>query len=66
MNYFRFGYGFFNNPNVSFQPNVNLATPSNYQLGPGDGLVVSLWGAAENSYNLVVNKNGEIKIPNNK
>ena len=26
-----FGYGFFNNPNVSFQPNVNLATPSNYQ-----------------------------------
>lgn len=59
-----FGYGFFNNPNVSFQPNVNLATPSNYQLGPGDGLVVSLWGAAENSYNLVVNKNGEIKIPN--
>ena len=59
-----FGYGFFNNPNVSFQPNVNLATPASYQLGPGDGLVVSLWGAAENSYNLVVNKNGEVKIPN--
>lgn len=59
-----FGYDFFNNPNISFQPNVNLATPANYQLGPGDGLVVSLWGAAENSYNLIVNKNGEVKIPN--
>lgn len=59
-----FGYDVFNNPNISFQPNVNLATPANYQLGPGDGLVVSLWGAAENSYNLIVNKNGEVKIPN--
>lgn len=59
-----FGYGFFSNPNISFQPNVNLVTPANYQLGPGDGLVVSLWGAAENSYNLIVNKNGEVKIPN--
>lgn len=59
-----FGYDFFNNPNISFQPNLNLATPSNYQLGPGDGLVVSLWGAAENTYELDVNRNGSVKIPN--
>ncbi|WP_379953132.1 SLBB domain-containing protein [Dokdonia sp. R78006] len=59
-----FGYDFFNNPNISFQPNVNLATPVNYQLGPGDGLVISLWGAAENTYDLVVNRNGSVKIPN--
>lgn len=59
-----FGYDFFNNPNISFQPNLNLATPANYQLGPGDGLVVSLWGAAENTYELDVNRNGSVKIPN--
>lgn len=59
-----FGYDFFNNPNISFQPNLNLATPVNYQLGPGDGLVVSLWGAAENTYDLEVNRNGSVKIPN--
>lgn len=59
-----FGYDFFNNPNISFQPNLNLATPANYQLGPGDGLVISLWGAAENTYELEVNRNGSVKIPN--
>lgn len=59
-----FGYDFFNNPNISFQPNLNLATPVNYQLGPGDGLVVSLWGAAENTFDLEVNRNGSVKIPN--
>lgn len=58
-----FGFDFFNNPNISFQPNLNLATPANYQLGPGDGLVISLWGAAENTYELQVNRNGSVKIP---
>ena len=41
-----FGYDFFNNPNISFTPNLNLATPANYQLGPGDAVVINLWGAA--------------------
>lgn len=59
-----FGYDFFKNPNISFQPNLNLATPENYQLGPGDALVISLWGAAENTYELDVNRNGSVKIPN--
>ena len=59
-----FGYDFFNNPNISFQPNLNLATPANYQLGPGDALVISLWGAAENTYDVEVNRNGLVKLPN--
>jgi len=59
-----FGYNFFNNQNISFQPNLNLATPENYQLGPGDGLVISLWGAAENTYDVEVDRNGAIKLPN--
>jgi protein involved in polysaccharide export with SLBB domain len=57
-----FGYDFFNNSNITFTPNVNLATPANYQLGPGDEMVISIWGAAENSYNMAVDREGAIRI----
>ena len=59
-----FGYDFFNNQNITFTPNLNLATPKNYQLGPGDELAISLWGAAENSYNKTVDREGAIRIEN--
>lgn len=59
-----FGYDFFNNPNISFSPNMNLATPDNYQLGPGDKIVINLWGAAENTYELQVDRQGVLRIPN--
>jgi len=58
-----FGYNFFNNPNISFTPNLNLTTPSNYELGPGDELVINLWGAAENTYDVAVDRTGAIRIP---
>ncbi len=58
-----FGYDFFNNRNISFTPNTNLATPANYQLGPGDELVISIWGAAEQSYNTAIDREGAIRIP---
>ena len=57
-----FGVDFFNNPNISFTPNLNLATPSNYELGPGDKLVINIWGAAENVYNKEVDREGAIRI----
>ena len=57
-----FGYDFFNNTNITFTPNVNLATPTNYQLGPGDDLVINVWGAAENTYNMSVDREGAIRI----
>ena len=57
-----FGYDFFNNPNISFTPNLNLSTPSNYMLGPGDQLIISVWGAAENSYNKEISREGAIRI----
>lgn len=57
-----FGYDFFNNPKISFTPNINLAIPKNYQLGPADEMVIDLWGAAEISYNVQINKQGAIKI----
>jgi NAD(P)-dependent dehydrogenase (short-subunit alcohol dehydrogenase family) len=40
-----FGYDFFTNPNISFTPNINLATPATCQLGPGDELLIDIWGA---------------------
>ncbi len=59
-----FGFDFFNNPSISFTPNINLATPENYQLGPGDELLIDVWGAAENTYKKTVNKQGTIRIEN--
>mgnify|MGYP005989731685 CR=1 FL=1 len=57
-----FGYDFFNNSKVTFTPNVNIAVPKNYQLGPGDELVIDLWGATELTYKSKVNNQGNIKI----
>tara|TARA_B100000809_G_scaffold225176_1_gene235962 strand:- start:17615 stop:20032 length:2418 start_codon:yes stop_codon:yes gene_type:complete len=59
-----FGYDFFNNQNISFEPNSNLATPKNYQLGPGDEILIDIWGAAENSYRKQVDRKGAILIEN--
>jgi protein involved in polysaccharide export with SLBB domain len=59
-----FGYDFFSNPNISFTPNLNLATPSTYELGPGDELLIVIWGAAENSYRNQVDREGAIRLKN--
>lgn len=57
-----FGYDFFNNPNISFTPNINIAVPQNYQLGQGDELVIDLWGASEVTYETSINSQGAVKI----
>ncbi|MDC1238100.1 SLBB domain-containing protein, partial [Polaribacter sp.] len=59
-----FGYDFFSNTNISFTPNLNLATPSTYELGPGDELLIVIWGAAENSYRNQVDREGAIRLKN--
>ena len=58
-----FGYDFFNNPNISFTPNLNIATPENYIIGSGDVISIDLWGAAEANYEKKVSKQGAINIP---
>lgn len=58
-----FGYDFFNNSKISFTPNLNVAVPDSYQLGPGDELTIDLWGASEITYQVTVTKQGQIKIP---
>ncbi|CAM1368957.1 conserved exported protein of unknown function [Tenacibaculum soleae] len=57
-----FGHDFFNNPNISFTPNLNVATPENYVIGYGDILSVDLWGAAEANYEKKINRQGVINI----
>lgn len=57
-----FGFDFFKNTKISFTPNINVATPKNYQVGSSDVLQIEIWGAAEASYNEKVNKQGFIKI----
>ena len=59
-----FGFDFFNNQNISFEPNSNLATPKSYQLGPGDEILIDIWGAAENTYQKQVDRKGTILIEN--
>lgn len=59
-----FGYDFFNNENISFEPNLNIATPKTYRIGPGDEILIDIWGAAENSYRKEVDRRGAIVIEN--
>ena len=58
-----FGYNLFNSKKLSFNPSVNLPTPKNYVLGSGDGLLINVWGASQQTYQLTVDKSGAIYIP---
>lgn len=57
-----FGSQFFKNPNVSVSPSANFATPPNYQLGPGDEIIIDLWGSASIQYQSAISKEGTIFI----
>jgi len=58
-----FGKEFFLKSSLDTSPQINIATPQSYQLGPGDEITISIWGAAEAGYKLGVNKEGYVKIP---
>ncbi|WP_289054459.1 SLBB domain-containing protein [Carboxylicivirga marina] len=59
-----FGFSFFNNENLTFEPNINLPVPPSYVLGPGDEILIDVWGVSQQNYNLPIDKNGSINIPN--
>ena len=48
--------------NFSSSPQLNIATPSSYQLGPGDEVTINVWGASENVYTSKIDTRGYIKI----
>lgn len=58
-----FGRDIFNNKRLSFEPQMNIATPQNYVLGPGDQLIVDVYGASQESLKLTVSPDGDITIP---
>ncbi len=59
-----FGSNIFQNERLTFEPSLNIPTPKNYILGPGDELLVDIWGAAENTYQLTISPEGSVRIPN--
>lgn len=58
-----FGRDIFRNQSLTFEPSMNMATPQNYRLGPGDQLVIEVWGASENNFTQKVSPEGYISIP---
>lgn len=58
-----FGEELFNNPNMTFEPNLNIPTPPNYQLGPNDELVIDIYGYSQADYHLTVSNEGSVNIP---
>ena len=57
-----FGSNFFNNENISPAPQLNIATPASYELGPGDEILISIWGASENEYISEISREGFVKV----
>ncbi len=57
-----YGYSFFSNPNTEFQPNLSIATPKNYILGPGDVLNITLSGLNETDIDAKLSRDGSIKV----
>lgn len=57
-----FGHDVFNNKNLTFESSMNLATPQNYQLGPGDVVNIDIWGASQESVSKIISPDGTITI----
>ena len=58
-----FGRDIFNNRNLTFEPNMNIATPQNYVLGPGDQVIVDIYGASQKTETLTVSPEGSVTVP---
>jgi len=58
-----FGRDIFNKKNLSFEPNMNLATPTTYRIGPGDEVVIDIYGASQKTETLTVSPEGDVTIP---
>ncbi len=57
-----FGHNLFQSRNLSFEPSSNLATPVNYRLGPGDEVIIDIWGASQNTIRQTISPEGDIQV----
>lgn len=59
-----FGRNIFNIEQLTFQPNLSMATPENYRLGPGDEVIIDVWGASQNTIRQEISPDGYVNITN--
>lgn len=59
-----FGRNIFASRNLSFEPNLNIPTPENYMLGPGDEVIIDIWGTSENTVRETISPEGSILVEN--
>ena len=59
----QFGYNFFRPSSIGFSPLSDVPVGDNYLIGPGDRIILNLWGSVEGTYELDVNRSGEIFLP---
>lgn len=57
-----FGRDIFNNKELTFNPEMNIATPQNYTLGPGDAVSIDIYGASQKSLDCTVSPDGDIVV----
>lgn len=58
-----FAYSIFQFPASTFEPVLNIPPPPNYRLGPGDELIITVWGQVQVYHALTVNRHGYIMVP---
>lgn len=59
-----YGRELFNNKMLTFEPSLNIPTPENYKLGPGDEVIIDIWGNSEETIRATISPEGSITIPN--
>ncbi|MBR5084508.1 MAG: SLBB domain-containing protein, partial [Prevotella sp.] len=57
-----YGHDLFRNKNLTFEPNMNIATPENYRLGPGDAVYIDIYGASQKTIESTVSPDGSVVI----
>ena len=57
-----FGRDIFNNEELTFEPNMNIATPDSYVLGPGDAVFIDIYGASQKNIETTVTPDGYIVV----
>lgn len=57
-----FGHDIFNNPSLSFEPNMNIATPQDYLLGPGDEVYIDIYGGSQKTIEGTISPDGTVTI----
>ena len=57
-----FGHDIFNNESLSFEPNMNVPTPRDYRLGPGDAVIIEIYGASQQTITSTISPDGTVTV----